>query len=204
MMAVRHLLLIRHGETAASADGLFTGRSDVPLTETGRRQARAWRATTASIKDMAAFTSPLSRAVETAALAGLRAVEIVDDLMEWDLGPLEGLVADAHRIADPDWNLYDDGPGVPGESPGAVAARAASVLERVQALPQHVAVLVSHGQFLRVLTAVALEVPLPVASRFSLGPARAGMLTLRANGRLSLTGWNLPGGVGASLFRELT
>jgi broad specificity phosphatase PhoE len=35
------IILVRHGETAANAGGLVQGRSDLGLTERGRRQAAA-------------------------------------------------------------------------------------------------------------------------------------------------------------------
>lgn len=202
-MAVRHVMLLRHGQTASSAAGHFTGRADVPLTDVGRAQAAAWRPFMEGLADLTAFSSPLSRAMETATLAGL-SPEPMADLAEWDLGPLDGLVADEFRRAHPEWNLYVDGPGEPGETPDAVAARAQRVLARVRDTDSEVVVLVSHGQFLRVLTAAAVDVPLTVGSRFSFGPARSGLLTLRANGRLSLTGWNLPSTVGPDLFDALT
>lgn len=63
-----HLILIRHGETAWNREKVFRGTHDVPLNEKGREQARlAARALAGSTID-AAYSSPLSRATETAAL----------------------------------------------------------------------------------------------------------------------------------------
>lgn len=153
----------------------------------------------------AAFTSPLRRAADTAVAAGLAAAR-TDLLLEWDLGSLEGQPADAFRTAHPAWNLFADGvPDGSGESPADVAGRAAGAWELLTGADAEVCVAVSHGQFLKALVAHALGLPSRAAARFSLGPARAGLLTRRANGRFSLTGWNVsPVPPGTSLWSELT
>ena len=81
--------LIRHGQTEWSASGRHTGRSDVPLTATGREQARDLRARLADQPFALVATSPLVRARETCRLAGqLDAAQTDADLAEWDYGSL--------------------------------------------------------------------------------------------------------------------
>ena len=85
------LLVIRHGETEWSRLGRHTGRTDVPLTDIGRDEARAAARTLAGWSIERAYTSPLSRARETAELvAPACGVTVVDDLVEWDYGAYEG------------------------------------------------------------------------------------------------------------------
>ena len=88
------LLLIRHGETAWSRTGQYGGRTDLPLTDAGVAAGRALRPLLARRHVVAAFTSPLSRAVRTAELAGLANVKPDPDLLEWDYGGYEGMTQD--------------------------------------------------------------------------------------------------------------
>ena len=81
------LLIVRHGETAPNTLGLFLGRSDPPLTEAGRRQARALADALPSAELV--VSSPLTRARETAAAFGV-AVTIDDRWIELDYGTYEG------------------------------------------------------------------------------------------------------------------
>ena len=83
--------LARHGETAWSLSGQHTGRTDLPLTERGERNARALGERLRGLNFAKVFTSPLKRAVRTCELAGFGAVaEIAPDLVEWDYGQYEG------------------------------------------------------------------------------------------------------------------
>jgi len=63
------ILLIRHGETAWNRAKIFRGRHDIPLNENGRAQARLVAKALSSVRIEASYTSPLSRATETASLA---------------------------------------------------------------------------------------------------------------------------------------
>lgn len=83
-------LLIRHGETALTAGKRYSGRGDVPLSETGRAQALAVAKRAASFKPVAAVTSPLARCVETAKPLGVPVVTD-PDLIECDFGLWEGM-----------------------------------------------------------------------------------------------------------------
>jgi len=79
--------LARHGETAWSLTGQHTGRTDLPLTERGERNARQLGERLRGLTFARVFTSPLQRASRTCALAGFGAVAEVDgDLLEWNYG----------------------------------------------------------------------------------------------------------------------
>jgi broad specificity phosphatase PhoE len=163
--------LARHGETAWTLSGQYTGFTDLPLTERGQRNARRLEERLAGLTFAKVFTSPLQRARRTCELAGFGAVaEIDEDLVEWNYGDYEGRhSADVHRER-PEWELFRDGcPG--GESPAEAAARADRVVSRVRAVPGNV-LLFSSGHFIRVLATrwIGLEVTAN-ARRFMLSTA---------------------------------
>ena len=144
--------LARHGETAWSLTGQHTGRTDLPLTERGERNARALGARLNGLKFAKVFTSPVLRARRTCELAGFgSAVEVDRDLVEWNYGQYDGRRTSEIQAEKPDWQLFRDGcPG--GESPDEVGARADRVVSRLRAVPGDVLIF-SSGHFLRVLAA---------------------------------------------------
>jgi probable phosphoglycerate mutase len=144
------VVLVRHGETEWSRDGKHTGWTDVPLTEKGRLQAGVVGDALRERHFERVLTSPLSRAAETARLAGFGDVaEQRDDLREWDYGAYEGLKTAEIREERPGWSLWRD--GVPdGESADQVGARADRVIEELRSLDGD-ALVFAHGHLLRVL-----------------------------------------------------
>jgi len=148
--------LARHGETAWSLSGQHTGRTDLPLTERGERNARALGERLRGMTFAKVFTSPLQRAMRTCELAGFGAVAEIDpDLVEWDYGQYEGRRTAEIHAERPDWDLFRH--GCPeGESPDRVGARADCVIARVRAIKGDVLVF-SSGHFLRVLAARSLR-----------------------------------------------
>jgi len=188
MERARDVVLIRHGETSWSASGKHTGRTDVPLTERGRRQAADLGATVAGWRFALALTSPLQRAAETARLAGLSCTA-EDDLQEWDYGELEGLTTPEIREDLPGWTIWR-GPVPGGEGVAEVAARVDRVIERVQAVDGDV-VLVSHGHLLRALAARWLEWPAVEGRRLVLDTATLGVLGTE-RGSQAILRWNMP------------
>lgn len=169
------VVLVRHGETAWSRVRRHTGRTDVPLTDAGREQARAAGRALAGRSFDLVLCSPLSRASETAALAGLDAVPD-PDLVEWDYGAVEGRTTADVRDERPGWEVWRDGP--PGGEPlPAVGARADRVIARLLDAGGD-AVVVAHGHFLRVLGARWIGLP----------PSGGGRLTL-ATAAICELGW---------------
>ena len=101
------IVLARHGETEWSRDGRHTGRTDIPLTDNGRRQARALGEALTEWSFERVLSSPLERALDTCRLAGLGdAVETSDDLLEWDYGEYEGIATPEIRQSRPGWYLW--------------------------------------------------------------------------------------------------
>ena len=162
--------LARHGETAWSASGQHTGRTDLPLTDRGERDARRLRDRLDGLGFDKVYTSPLRRAARTCELAGFGDVGEVDpDLVEWDYGEYEGRRTVEIRKDRPDWRLFRDGcPG--GETPDQVGARADRVVGRLRAVQGNVLVF-SSGHFLRVLSARWLGLDPAAGKYFLLGTA---------------------------------
>src|SRR5438093_766568 len=110
------IYLARHGETAWTVSHQHTGRTDLPLTERGERNARQLGVRLRGMSFVQVYTSPLRRARQTCELAGFGAVAQFDpDLTEWDYGAYEGKTTAEIQGARPGWELFRD--GVPaGES----------------------------------------------------------------------------------------
>jgi broad specificity phosphatase PhoE len=189
MTARQRIVLVRHGETEWSRDGRHTGRTDIPLTDEGRRQAEALRDALSGWNFAAVLTSPLRRAADTCALAGFTDVaRSDDDLVEWDYGQYEGMTAAEIRTQRPGWNIWKDGVQG-GETLDDVAQRAGRVIVAVTAIAGDVA-LFAHGHVLRILTARYLEMPAQAGQRFVLRPAAPSVLGHEHEWR-ALLSWNL-------------
>lgn len=178
------LVVVRHGETEWSRSGRHTGRTDVPLTETGRRDAERLRAALTERRFARVLTSPLQRASETARLAGFPDAERCPDLMEWDYGRYEGLTTPEIRKDVPGWTVFRDGvPG--GETAEAIGARADRVIALALATPGDVACF-AHAHMLRVLTARWLGLDPRDARLFMLRTANYGVLGFERETRVLL------------------
>ncbi|SDZ19212.1 probable phosphomutase, MSMEG_4193 family [Tessaracoccus flavus] len=92
--AMTKVVLIRHGRSTANAAGVLAGRAAVALDEFGRAQAEALREALSGVQVAAAYTSPIERCRETAALAGFPDAEVADGLSECDYGDWTGLKLD--------------------------------------------------------------------------------------------------------------
>ena len=182
------LWLVRHGETEWARLGRHTSRTDVPLTVAGCDQARALGRRLAGHVFARVLTSPMSRASDTAALAGYGEVAVVDpDLREWDYGALEGRLADDIRADVPGWTIWR-GPWPGGETSEQVATRADRVIARVLAVEGDVLVF-GHGHQLRVLTARWLGLAPTAGAMFALGTATISILGWDRETALVVT-WN--------------
>jgi broad specificity phosphatase PhoE len=153
-LAVRRLVLWRHGRTEWNATGRFQGQLDPPLDEEGRNQAvRAAPylvASGLSPDDTIVISSDLSRAAQTAAtLTALLGVPLHLDerLREHGMGSWEGLTRDEVAARFPeqyaDWTAGRPVRDRGGEEPAEVGERAMAALAD---LPEAgTAVVVTHG-----------------------------------------------------------
>ncbi len=192
------LVLLRHGQTEWSRDGKHTGRTDVPLTAAGERDARRLAPRLAGFDLALVLCSPLSRARRTAELAGLDPVDD-DDLVEWDYGAYEGRTTPEIR-EDPGrdgWTVFADGV-VPGDTPGEtveeVSARASRVLVRVaEPLQRGDVALVAHGHLLRILAATYLRQDARFGAQLLLDAGAVCVLHTE-HGVPAIRSWNETGG----------
>jgi broad specificity phosphatase PhoE len=173
---ISRMVLLRHGATEWSLTGQHTGRTDIPLLDLGREQAKAAGDLLADMEFAQVLTSPLVRAAETCVLAGF-AGEMVPDLMEWDYGVYEGLTTAEIRLGRPGWDLWKDGV-IDGERAADVGRRVDRVIARARQVDGDT-LCIAHGHVLRVLAARWLGLP-----------AVGGRLFALATARVSILGWD--------------
>jgi probable phosphoglycerate mutase len=193
------LLLLRHGETALSAEKRFSGRGDAALTERGVAQSRAAAARLSSYGDVAAVvSSPLRRTMQTASVVaeamGLD-VAVDEGLVETDFGAWEGSTFAEVRANWPgEMQAWLDDPAVTppgGESFAATFARVAAARERLLAsYPGARLVVVSHVTPIKAVVREALGAPAQALYRMHLDPASLTTVDWYADGPGVLTGLN--------------
>ena len=167
------LLLIRHGESEADLLGVHEGRADFPLTDRGRRQAKAMAAAVAKRETVdRIYASPLTRAKETASFLSVAtgvSVSFNDDLMEFNNGLLAGL---SRKEADEKYPMIPDLPvdqAVYGmESKQAFRQRAERVLTRIitENSGHSTVAVVTHGGMIDQLYHALLGLPVESVCRF--------------------------------------
>jgi probable phosphomutase (TIGR03848 family) len=179
---VATVLLLRHGRTAANAEGGLAGRSPVELDPTGRAQAEALAPRLAGVPLAAVVSSPLPRCRQTVALALPGAAADVDDRLiecgygDWQGRPLKTLAED------PLWPVVQQHPsavrfpGPEGEAMAAMAARAVAAVrewdDRVthEHGPAAVWLACSHGDVIKAIVADALGLHLDLFQRLVIDP----------------------------------
>ena len=189
-MRQMEVVLVRHGETEWSREARHTGRTDVPLTDEGRRQAERLSDALAEWSFTRVLSSPLSRALDTCRLAGYGdRAELSDALLEWDYGEYEGETTARIREARPGWNLWRDGcPG--GETVADVSARVDPLVSELKESEGDV-VLFAHGHLLRVLAARWVELAPEAGARLWLATATISVLGFERETAV-FRRWNAP------------
>lgn len=157
--------LVRHGQTAWNKEEIFRGRTDIPLDETGLRQAELAGEYFKGLTIDAIYSSPLSRAWQTA--------ERIAKFHHLGVRPLEGIIDMSfgrweghphHEIREMDRETYRQWREEPhkarlpgGETLDEVRSRAMVALEEVvRSNPQKTIVLVSHRVVNKVLLCAIL------------------------------------------------
>ena len=170
------LYLIRHGETAWSLTGRHTGRTDLPLTEKGERDARRLAERLRPVSFSEVLSSPRLRACQTCSLAGFaNEYKTEADLAEWDYGKYEGMRTDEIRAKHPGWNVFKDGcPG--GESPDEASERIDRLIQKLRTRKGRIA-LFSHGHIGRVIATRWIGEPVLQARHLLLDAASISVLS---------------------------
>jgi broad specificity phosphatase PhoE/ribonuclease HI len=195
------LILVRHGETELTAQGRYSGRGDVPLSEQGEAQAMAAGARVAGIsRDVAAVvSSPLRRCTRTAELIaaelGNVTVTVLPELIECDFGDWEGLTFAEVRErwpADLDRWLESASVAPPGgESFHAVAKRARGALAKLlSAYPSSTVVVVSHVSPIKLILRDALAASDAFLHRLFLDAAGVSTMDLWPDGGIAVRSVN--------------
>ena len=93
------ITLVRHAETDDNFNGILQGRRNILMNDTGRRQAGMLKMKLDNKKFDYCYTSPLTRAVETAMILIGDRVEMIPDkrLIERDLGDLDGKAGEMYN-----------------------------------------------------------------------------------------------------------
>ncbi len=192
------LLLVRHGETAWNATGLYQGQEDVPLNEVGRRQAEVVAERLRDERFHIIYASDLSRARATADIVARfhrLPVRLDVRLRELNFGEWQGLSyreieeRDGERLAA--WNadrVHCAAPG--GESLAQMGQRARMFLNDVRAAHQGQTVaVVSHGGIIRIILCVLIGHPLDVYWQFAVGNTSVSEIELHDRGAVVAL-WN--------------
>lgn len=197
------LLLIRHGESSANAEGRLQGRLDSPLSERGRQQSALLAERLAPLAATALYTSTLLRARQTAEILGKHlglAIAGRPALMERDMGELAGLTADEarSRFTEAARARVEGRPlGIAGfEEDEPLAQRVRDVLHAIiDAHDGGTIAIVTHGGVIGSFLRQTLEMPLSRRGPFAIDNASITMLDVRdaqegAQPRVQLIGLN--------------
>ncbi len=160
----QHIYLVRHGETSLNADGRLRGLADPDLNDVGERQASAVAAALANVDADVVVSSPLRRAVRTAAAIAANAGvshQVDDRFNDRDYGKWTGAVK-SEVVAE--WGSVDAAPGV--ERTETVMARVWPALDEWGARAESrrkAVVVVTHDAVIRPLLA-HIDPSLPAVS----------------------------------------
>lgn len=150
MTATSRIYLVRHGRTRLNAEGVLRGRLDPELDAAGILQAKRLGDVVGRMELQLVMSSPLKRAVETAAAiaasAGLE-LEIDPRLVDRDYGPWAGNSPEALVAR---WGSVDAAPGIEPE-PEVLARALDAVTDVARRVPGGIAAVVSHDVVNRLL-----------------------------------------------------
>ena len=191
-MAPPELWLLRHGATEWALSGRHTGSTDLPLLAEGEAEARALAPFLSRQQFAAGYTSPLQRARQTCALAGLGGQAVIEpDLREWDYGRYEGITTAEIRQTVPGWSVFTH-PCPDGERLEQVQQRCEGLISRlVERHPGGKVALFAHGHILRSLAGCWLGLGVEGGALLVLGTGSFCVLGSEREQR-ALLRWNAP------------
>jgi broad specificity phosphatase PhoE len=172
--ALTRLVIVRHGETVGNSSIRYYGRTNVALSDLGRRQMCATRDALAQrfggslspTRFAPIFASPLNRAYEGATIVTGAEPNLIEEFVEIDFGAFEGLTADEIRDRYPadfaHWNRHRLDPDYvypQGESRAAFldrihrgVARMLAVIDQAHRDRGGNAIVVAHRGVIRAIT----------------------------------------------------
>lgn len=161
------LFCVRHGQSEFNAEGRIQGQFDAKLSELGRSQAHRVAEALAVHPVEKVFTSPLSRAYQTAQVIAERLelpLEVIDDLQELNAGVFQGKLWSEVEAEYPEaskaWRSYDPDFKIPqGESRRELMIRGTAALEAIREKEHECVVAVSHGAILGAGIKGLLQIP---------------------------------------------
>ncbi len=153
------IILARHGQTAWNMSEIFRGRIDIDLDEVGLKQVALLGEHLADRKIEAVYSSPLTRALKTAAAIAKPhnlEVQIAQGLIDFDFGEWEGLSVPEVEKRYPDcfreWAKTPHLVRIPGgDCLNDVTVRSMAVVEEAIRKHKDTVVLVSHRVVCRIL-----------------------------------------------------
>ncbi|MHA6511440.1 MSMEG_4193 family putative phosphomutase [Tessaracoccus sp. Z1128] len=198
------VVLVRHARSTANADGVLAGRMPgVVLDDVGRRQARALGEMLAGVVVAAAYTSPIQRCRETAALAGFPEAAVLDGMSECDYGVWTGAKLAALQ-GEALWTDIQAAPSTVsfpgGESMLEMFDRTTAAVAGVAAAHGQAATVLifSHGDPIKAVLAHAFGMGLDDFQRVHVGPAGVSVVEYGGE-RPMVLGVNLGADIGSLL-----
>lgn len=190
-----NVYLLRHGQTQWNAESnRYCGRTDIPLTEKGIRQAQLVREQFGKMSFTAVYSSPLERAYRTALIAASREGVIRDQrLIEADFGNWEGKTKEEFMEEDPEpWKNWMNDPAA--SRAGSTGETGTEVVQRVddfftEVLNRHRSgniLVVGHNGINRLYLAYKLGMPLKHYRRIVQENSSVTLFSLDHHGELTL------------------
>ncbi len=178
MLSMNEIYLIRHGEVEEKYHRVFAGRTDIGLSENGKKQAAVTAEFLRNQSIIKVYGSTMKRVRQTIEpfekLAPIKPV-FLDELVELDFGEWTGLSfedveqrygVDAHK-----WLEQIEAGAIPGaETVERLMRRVEPALSRIliEDVPGNIAIF-CHGGIIRVILSIMLEIPLVKLGKISIG-----------------------------------
>lgn len=165
------IILVRHASTAHNENGLWQGRADYPLSDSGRKEAELLAEQLKNDAFEVVFHSPMTRAIQTAEIINKHhnAKFIpIDEFIEIDLGEFDGMkhsdILKNHPEIHRNWVMDIDSPIPGGESFIDLFNRVKPGVEQVLASPYRSILIVAHAMINRAILGQIIDMD-PIPSR---------------------------------------
>lgn len=167
------IFLVRHGETAYNQKDILQGRMDNPLNDVGEKQASALAEVLQDEPIDQIFTSPQSRARQTAEIISQNhsaRIEVIENFVEVDLGDWEGQIyAEVIQMEKDFHRRWQKDPSIPfpgGESFCDVVERTRAGVETLMKSESKCLLVAGHATVNRTILGHLMGLSPQVARRF--------------------------------------